>query len=595
MRFFLYICLFFIGIPSGFAQADQLAQTYLDKGEYAKALSIYQDLVKGSPGNSNFFMGMIMSHQQLEQFDLAENFLKERLKNTNNNPTVFIELGHNYELQNKQEQAKNSYLQALESLKEKTNYAYSVARSFENYSLLEYAEKAYLIGMQLNPEMNFDLPLARIYGEQGKLDEMFSSYLELIAKQPEMSINLVREFDRYILEEASNPANISLRKQLLQRLQNTQEPVYSELLAWLFIQQKDFDKAFLQEKSIYKRNNQDLQRIIQLTVLTKSEGDLESAKEMVSFIIGETTSPTILIQAKQLLLDMKLATAKISDYNEIEKDFQQTLLEFGIGIETIAIQIDFANFLAFKMNKIEEAKQLLETLASGQLNNFQQAALKMTLADILVLDQKFNQALIYYSQIQNLVKNDEISQNARFKVAKTSYYKGDFEWALSQLDVLKRSSTQLIANDAMELSLLIKENSLEDSTQTALKLYARADLLSFQNKEEEAIEILEEILTAHKGEKIEDEALLKQASIFFKRGEFEKAEANYLKILEFYGKGILADNATFLLAELYKMELNNPEKAKQYYEQIIFSFPDSIYFVDARKKFRSLRGDDLEQ
>jgi len=247
------------------------------------------------------------------------------------------------------------------------------------------------------------------------------------------------------------------------------------------------------------------------------------------------------------------------------------------------------------MNKIEEAKQLLETLSSGQLNNFQQAAIKMTLADILVLDQKFNQALIYYSQIQNLVKNDEVSQNARFKVAKTSYYKGDFEWALSQLDVLKKSSTQLIANDAMELSLLIKENSLEDSTQTALKLYAKADLLTFQNKEEQAIQILEEILTAHKGEKIEDEALLKQASIFSDQGKFEKAEANYLKILEFYGKGILADNATFLLAELYKEELNNPEKAKQYYEQIIFSFPDSIYFVDARKKFRSLRGDDLEQ
>tara|TARA_R100001369_G_scaffold48565_1_gene75131 strand:- start:98486 stop:100270 length:1785 start_codon:yes stop_codon:yes gene_type:complete len=594
MRCFLYICLFFIGVQSGFSQAEQLAQTYLDKGEYAKALSIYQDLVKESPGNSNFFTGMISAHQQLEQFDLAEALLLERLKSTNNNPTVLIELGHNYELQNKQDLAKSNYLEALEALKEKTNYAYSIAKSFENYSLLEYAEQAYLIGMQLNPELNFDLPLARIYGEQGKLDEMFSAYLELISKQPEMSINLIREFDSYILEDATNPANMALRKQLLQRIQKTQDPIYSELLAWLFIQQKDFEKAFLQERSIYKRNNQDLQRIIQLTVLSKAEGDLETAKEMLSFIIGETTSPSILIQANQLLLDMKLLTAKESDLKGIEKDFQAVLLEYGSGIETMAIQIDFANFLAFKMNKIEEAKQVLETLTSGSLNNFEQAAIKMTLADILVLDQKFNQALIYYSQIQNLVKNDEVSQIARFKVAKTSYYKGDFEWALTQLDVLKRSSTQLIANDAMELSLLIKENSLEDSTQTALKLYAKADLFFFQNKKNQAIEILEEILTAHKGEKIEDEALLKQASIYSDQGNFEKAEANYLKILEFYGKGILADNAAFLLAELYKDELKNQEKAKLYYEQIIFSFPDSIYFVDARKKYRSLRGDDLE-
>ena len=595
MRCFLYLALFFIGIQNVFCQSDQLAQKYLDQGEYAKALSVYQGLVKEAPGNSNYFMGLVTSYQELEDFTMAESLLQERLKNTNNNPSILIELGHNYELQNKSKLAKKHYTEALSALNEKANYAYSIARNFEKYSLLNYAEQAYVLGMQLKPEMNFDLPLARIYGEQGKLDEMFNAYLGLIAKQPEMGLNLMREFDRYILEDSSNPANIALRKQLLQKLQKTQDIIYSELLAWLFIQQKDFAKAFIQEKAIYRRNNQDLQRIIQLTVLAKSENDLDTAKDIVAFIITETTSPTILIQANQLLMDMKIATAKESDFKEIEKEYQKLLSQFGVGLETMAIQIDYANFLAFKMNKIEEAKQLLNTLSKSPLNNFQQAAIKMVLADILVLDQKFNQALIYYSQIQNLVKNDEIAQNARFKVAKTSYFKGDFEWALTQLDVLKKSSTQLIANDAMELSLLIKENSLEDSTQTALRLYAKADLFAFQNKNKKAIEILEEILNEHKGEKIEDEALLKQAELFKREASWNKAEANYLKILEFYQKDILADNATFLLADLYNDYLNNPEKAKVYYEQIIFNFPDSIYFVDARKKYRSLRGDDLEQ
>jgi len=593
MRCFLYIALFFIGVQSVFCQSDQLAQKYLDQGEYAKALSVYQNLVKEAPGNSNYFLGLVTSYQQLEDFTTAESLLQERLKNTNNNPNILIELGHNYELQNKQELAQKHYSEAIGAINEKANYAYSIARNFEKYSLLDYAEQAYVLGMQLKPEMNFDLPLARIYGEQGKLDEMFAAYLELITKQPEMAINLMREFDRYILEDASNLANIALRKQLLQKIQKTQDLTYSELLAWLFIQQKDFDKAFLQEKAIYKRSDKDLQRIIQLTVLAKSEGDIETAKELVSFIIEETTSPNIIIQANQLLLDMKLSTAKSSDFIGLKKDFEKVLSEFGTGLETMAIQIDYANFLAFKMNEIDEAKELLNTLSKSPLNNFQQAAIKMTLADILVLDQKFNQALIYYSQVQTLVKNDEVSQNARFKVAKTSYFKGDFDWALTQLNVLKASTTQLIANDAMELSLLIKENSLEDSTQTALKLYAKADLLAFQNKTEEAILVLEEILQNHKGEKIEDEALLKQAELYKLSDNWEKAEGNYLKILEFYAKDILADNATFLLAELYDDQLKNPEKAKQYYEQIIFNFPDSIYFVDARKKYRFLRGDEL--
>jgi tetratricopeptide (TPR) repeat protein len=189
------------------------------------------------------------------------------------------------------------------------------------------------------------------------------------------------------------------------------------------------------------------------------------------------------------------------------------------------------------------------------------------------------------------VQNDVLAQDARFKVAHTSYFKGDFEWAQVQLDVLKKSTSQLIANDAMELSLLIRDNSLEDSTQTALKKYARADLLSFQDRNTEAIAVLEDILTNHKGEKIEDEALYKQGQIYEKLHEYTKAEANYLKIIEFYSDDILADNAHFRLAQIYEDKLNQPDKAKAQYEAIIFNYADSIYFVEARKKYRSLRGD----
>ena len=215
----------------------------------------------------------------------------------------------------------------------------------------------------------------------------------------------------------------------------------------------------------------------------------------------------------------------------------------------------------------------------------------MELADILVFDEKFNEALIYYSQIQKKVKNDVLAQEARFKVAKTSYYKGDFEWAQIQLDVLRKSASQLIANDAMELSLMIRDNSLEDSTQTALKKFARADLLALQNKDKEAIAKLDDILTNHKGEKIEDEALLKQAGLYEKTKQLEKAEASYNKLIELYPDEIVADDAYFKLAKLYEDKLAQPEKAKDLYEQIIYNFADSIYFVEARKRFRALRGD----
>jgi len=590
--FCLIIACIFSGI-SLFAQDDQLARNYLDQGEYEKALKTYLQLVKEVPGNSTFFYGLVTAHQQLEDFASAEALLQDRLKRTPDNPTLFIELGHNSALQQQQEKAREYYNQALAILQEQPNYTYSVARTFEKYSLLDEAAEAYLIGKKLSPDVKFDLPLARIYGEQGKLEEMFSAYLDLIDKEPEISYNLIREFDRFILEDPDNQANVTLRKLLLQRLQKNQDLTYNEMLAWLFIQQKQFAQAFAQEKAIYRRN-QDLQRIIQLTIIAKSEGDIETAKEVVSYIIEETNSDNILLQANQLLLEMKIETEEEKSYPSIKKEFDQLLTRFGKGKETLNLQLNYAKFLAFNMNNPAEATTLLEELATQNLSSFELAAVKMGQADILVLQEKFNQALIFYTQVQNLVKNNEMSQEARFKVARTSYYKGDFEWAQNQLNVLKASASQLIANDAMELSLLIRDNSIEDSTQTALKKYARADLLAFQNKTDEAIIILDDILNQHKGEKIEDEALLKQAQLYEAQGEWRKAEANYLLILQHFYKDILADNATYYLAELYMNHLEDLEKAREYYEQVIFNFPDSIYFVEARKSFRQLRGDAIE-
>ncbi len=176
-------------------------------------------------------------------------------------------------------------------------------------------------------------------------------------------------------------------------------------------------------------------------------------------------------------------------------------------------------------------------------------------------------------------------------MAQTSFYKGDFDWALTQLKVLRSSTSQLIANDAMQLSLLISDNSLEDSTQTALKKYARADLLAYQNKTKEAISVLDDILLNHKGEKIEDEALLKQGKLLETSKDYSAAEFNYQKIINFYPRDILADDAYFALAELYRKILNEPEKAKEHYEKIIYNYQDSYFFPEARKQFRLLRGD----
>jgi tetratricopeptide (TPR) repeat protein len=450
---------------------------------------------------------------------------------------------------------------------------------------------AYEKAMELNPAVNYNIQVARIYGEQGALEKMFLKYINAVKLQQRYKPLAQRNFSLYITQDPQNNANVLLRKTLLKKLQQGPDVLYNELLSWLFIQQKEFNKAFTQEKAIYKRmGDQDLTAIVDLAVITLEEKDYLNAEQIINFLIEKSVTPSAKLQGHQYLMKISLATAQEKDYKKIAQQFETLLDQYGHGVQSYLLQIDYNHFLAFTAKQVPLATANLKKLIKKQLNPYQESLVKMELADILVFDEKFNRALIYYSQIQNKVKSDVLAQEARFKVARTSYFKGDFVWAKAQTDVLRKSTTQLIANDALKMTLMIHDNTLEDSLQTALKKYARADFLALQNKDAQAIEVLSEILTTHKGEKIEDEALLKQAELYQKTGQYKKAEANYLKIITVYKDEILADDAYFNLANLYEHQLQDPQKAKQYYEQIIFDFADSIYFTQARKKYRMLRG-----
>lgn len=590
MRTILFIALLFC-ISTTYAQNDALAKNYFEQGQFEKSLRIYEKLNKENPYRLDYFMGRVESLQQLERFKEAERLIMAKLDNGRNFPQLYVELGYNYSLQNLPELATSNYNKAIQSIDENPNFSYNIGRTFEKYSLLEEAISVYEKAMGLSDKLDFNMQLAQIYGEQGKLEKMFDSYLGLVEKNNAFKGSAQRYFSLYTTEDPNNEANLMLKKILLQRLQQNPDILYNQLLSWLFIQQKEYKKAFAQEKAIYRRIGEDRGGITELAYIAIADQDYETGREIVNYIIDNSFTPQNKLQGNQILMKIEVKTATAKQYGEVKKKFETLLDEFGRSRNTYLLQIDYNHFLAFQNNKKEVAINNLKTLAKQDLTPYQEARVKMELADILVFDEKFNEALIYYSQIQKKVQNDVLAQEARFKVARTSYFKGDFEWAQVQLDVLKKSTSQLMANDAMQLSLLIGDNSLEDSTQTALKKYARADLLAFQDRNPEAIAVLEDILTNHKGEKIEDEALLKQGEIFEKQGRYEKAEANYLKIIQFYNDDILADDAHYHLAKIYEEKLNQPEKAKAQYEALIFNFADSIYFVEARKKYRALRGD----
>lgn len=591
MRIFLFISVF-CSVQLLFSQDDFLAKQYVNDGDYKKAVVFYEKLIKKNSRRTDYVEGLIFCYQQLEEYDKAEEFLVKKINGVNVYPTLFIELGHNYTLQDFPDKAKEYYEKALSKIDENPNYGYGVGFRFHKYVLLEYAIKAYSKAMELNPQLDYNFQLARIYGEQGNIEKMYESYLELISRGRSSASNVLRNISDFITSDADNENNIKLKKILLQKAQKNPDLLWNELLSWLFIQQKQYNSAFGQEKAIYKRaEGGSLQRLEGLGNLALDDMETEVAKSVFEYIAEKSNDGVMRLNALLKGIEIELLDSGERNLSEVQKSFEELMETYGYRSQTLQLQIAYANFLTFKKDDPETAINILKKSLELPLNRFGKAHVKMALGDILVFDKKFNQALIYFSQTQKDLKNDVLGQDARFKVAQTSFYKGDFDWALTQLKVLRGSTSQLIANDAMQLSLLISDNSLEDSTRTALKKYARADLLAYQNKTKEAIEILNGILEDHKGEKIEDEALLKQGQLLEGIKDYGAAKFNYQKIVEFYGNDILADDAHFALAELYKNVLDEPEKAKRHYEKIIYDYQDSYYFPQARKSYRILRGD----
>ncbi len=328
----LYILLFFLASSSVFSQSEILAENYFDRGEYQKAISIYEKLYAKTPYKSQYMLRLVEAHQQLENFQAAQALLEKQVNTRNGQNQYLVDLGHNYSLQKKDSLANKYYAQALELVAQKPNYSSLVAKKFEQFSLLDKAIMAYEKAMELNPAVNYNIQVARIYGEQGALEKMFLKYINAVKLQQRYKPLAQRNFSLYITQDPQNNANVLLRKTLLKKLQQGPDVLYNELLSWLFIQQKEFNKAFTQEKAIYKRmGDQDLTAIVDLAIITLEEKDYLNAEQIINFLIEKSATPSAKLQGHQYLMKISLATAQEKDYKKIAQQFETLLDQYGHG------------------------------------------------------------------------------------------------------------------------------------------------------------------------------------------------------------------------------------------------------------------------
>jgi tetratricopeptide (TPR) repeat protein len=587
-KLFLYITL--LSSLFAFAQKEQLAGYYYDRGDFEKAKMGYEELLVSIPQNMQYFLRAVDCYQQLQQFDSAEKAIQVRIEKYNQG-SLLVELGYNLQLQKNEDNAKIYYDQAIGRLKKNPNEVYSIASSFEKKVLLDYALKSYQIASDLEPKYNFNYQKGLLYGQLGNTEMMISIFLDESYANPQNSIVIQNQLSRFMSDDSGANFNETLRKDLILRVQKNQDLFWNHYLSWFYVQQKEFLKAFIQEKAIYKRNSESLSNIVNLANLAVEEGDKEMAVTILNFVLANTKDLDLLIQAHAYLMRIKIENAEEKDFTNISAEIEGLLTEYEISPFTLSLQLIQAHFVAFNLKNPEQGRAIIKKALGLRLDDYKVAEVKMELADILLFEEKFNQALIYYSQIEMDLKNDAVAHEASLKAAKTSYFKTDFVWALKQFKELKAANTQLIANDALEYFLLINDNTVADSAQTALKEFAKGDYLLYQNRNQGAIAQFKSILEKYKGQEIEAVTLLRLGKIYEKIANYNLALSQYQEIIDHHNDGIYIDEALFFSAEIYNRKLKETDKAKPLYEKIIFNHEDSIYFVEARKSFRQLRGD----
>lgn len=605
MKAFLFLIPLYLIPSASFAQPstdEQLAFQYLQNKEFDKAVVYYEKFFNKKDGIA-YYNPYLLCMIKLEQFDKAEKMIRKTIKQYPANPLYVVDLGTLYKHQKEYAKGNAQYEKAIKQLQPDQQQVLALANEFIRLEEWDYAIDTYQHGKKLlNGFYPFSAEMAEMYQKKGDITGMVSEYLSLLEYGDDQLQAVQNGLQPSFGEEKDEAKNEIIKTELLKKVQASPDrAVYNELLIWFFIQEKNFNGAFIQSKAMDKRLHEDGQRLMSLGQLCSSNEEYETAAKCFQYVIEKGKENYHYINARMELLNSqyKRVTTRFNftsaDLQELENNFNITLGELGKYAGTALLMKNLAHLQGFYMNKTKESSDLLnEAIALPGINEHTKAECKLELGDVLLMSGEIWDASLLYSQVEFDFKHEPMADDAKLRNAKLSYYNGEFKWAQAQLDVLKGSTEKLIANDAMDLSILISDNSHnggDDSS--ALCIFARADLLSFRNQNENALLTLDSIAKKFPSSPLADDILFKKYKIKLKEGKFTEAADQLQKLLDNYSYDILGDDALFKFAELNELYLNNSEKAKQLYEELLTKFPGSSFTVEARKRFRRLRGDSV--
>jgi tetratricopeptide (TPR) repeat protein len=596
---------------SSFAQNQseiQLANEYLLKGDKKKAAELYRELSKQDVNNSFIYNNYINTMLDLGVYDEAQAYLKKLLKRDPDNLQYRLDVGLIYVRSGDLTRADRYFRDLIAENKMNVQRIKIMAEFFSSRSLLDYGITALTESRNFlnNPNL-FSLDLAMLYRLKGNQDKMVQEYLNYVT-QTSANIQYVKNVMQALLTEPEELT--SLEKLLYDRVQEFPDvEVYSDLLIWVTMQQKNFYASFIQARAYDKRYKHDGEKSMEVARVALDNEDYDNAAKIYRYIIREyARTPNYLMATLGLIRTREARLKKVYPVNSdsvktLVSDYQKFIKQYPENTNALeALRSEALLFANYLDQKDSAVKILNKLIANPRTSLYLKSKAKLDLGDIYLLKGEPWESSLLYSQVEKTQKENPVGYEAKLRNAKLSYYKGDFRLAQEHLDILKEATTREIANDALDLSMRIKENIAFDSVGEALKEYASVELMLYQNKTDEALQRLEKLKqgVSVSGKPISNQTILDdvywlEANIRMKRGQFENALTLLQKIRDEFPDDILTDDAYFLQGEIYERQLKDKEKAMEIYREFLNKYPGSVYAAEARKRYRIMRGDFSDQ
>jgi tetratricopeptide (TPR) repeat protein len=581
-------------------QRFMLGQGYLQAGQLEKAKSIYEELYNQNQDNFQYFEALNNVYLQLKDYQGSIRIIQERMQKITPDANMYGLLGSTYYLMGNSDQAYKTWDEGLEKLPpDPMKY-----RIISNYVLdRRDFDKAIEILKKGKNESNdpvvFSYQLADLYALTMRFTEAAEEYVFILNQNPQQVTSVQNKIFNYINKTDALPKTL----EVFENNAGDNEGI-QYLLARLYVENKNYQKAFdlyVELDKQFKKQGTDL---IRLADLLYSDGNYKTAEKFYGEIIDRFPDSPVISSAK--LGFAKTLEAQVEQntgdswkpyhgFNSVSPDkidkivnaYNEIISQYPNSDVALESYLQLGNLKLYSQGDLSGAEEYFNKILTKASFSAFGASAELESGKIELMKGNLDEAAGFFQKVTERPKIPEDQKNSsKYLLARIDFYKGNFGEAKNQLVQILNNLGDNYANDAIELSLLLN-TTMNDSSE--LVRFADAEFLADQKKFTEAAEKYHIVAQNPKAFMLKNIAELREAEMELAAGNNDRSIEMLDSIAGEESKNIYADKALYLLGNIYEFGLNQPSKAIEKYEELLAKYPNSLYLDDARDEIVKLR------